>query len=632
MAPRRVSTILLLVGILVTATLLLSPSVRQSIPDVPEGAHLPARFTGSIPSFKSPDFHFSFYGPAAHRPPEQRNSTRGESSWYSDWKWLNPFSSSITLDENRSVLPPIKERPLVYTYYDSKPVTNATARVIHEQTLLTWRRAWWAQGFRPVILSQAEALNNPLYQNLQGKGLPVALEFEFERWLAWSHMGGGLLASWHCVPMGAYGDELLSHLRRGQYPELTRFEGLGAGLFAGEKTQIDDAIKDALLNLKLNTFKSMTEAVAADRFKIEEPTSVAHYDLATVKAKYPALSKQLDEDPAKGQYALNDLIIAHLHTIWQNTFSHGIAVLKPVPGHMSAVIAPGLDLANMLAQCPETVLQASCPPNKPRCSPCVASRMPISTPVSFKNTSTVYTIGTLPHPYTLITLINQTDAVSIRHIRRHTTRDPWLMMVTQDILGSGRGGPSRLVGLKDVVASDYAIGRSLWMTVEHLPASLNKPPPAPKLSNANPEPVRITLPDEWLENLDWHFGFPIPRQQITHGESVPPVPGPERWPKQPAGLPAERKHSWNPDPPTDIQMATEVELLKKAREVLTSKKEGRGSIIEVAEMWNLADTEAWKFVRAFRARSVVERLKWEEEEKGFGNTGTGKGKSRWWRR
>jgi hypothetical protein len=628
MPPRRLWP-LLVIGGLVTVALFLTSSVRGSVP-VP-GAPLPVRFTGKIPQFKVPDFRFSFRT-ASHKPPEQKNSTSGDSSWYSDWKWLNPFSSSITLDENRSVLPPLRVRPPIYTYYESKTATDEKTRQIDQELLLTWRRAWWAHGFYPVILSQAEALNNPISHHLQGKELPAALEFEFLRWLAWSHMGGGLLSSWHCVPMGSYDDELLSSLRRGQCPGLTRFEGLGAGLFAGEKSQIDDAIKDALLNLKINTFKSIIEAIPADRFKVEQPTSLAYYDSATIKSKYPSLAQKLVADPAKGRSALTDLIVTHLHTIWQNTFSGGIAVLKPLPAHMSAVIAHSLDLANMLSQCPESIIVSSCPPNKPKCSPCVASKMRITTPPTFRNTSNIYTIGTVPHPYTLITLQNQSDSISVSHIRRNTERDPWLMTVTRDILGSGRGAPSRLIGLKDAVASDYAAGRSLWLTVEQLPASLNKLPPAPKLSNANPDPVITSLPDEWLENLDWHFGFPIPRQTIQHGESIPPVPGPERWPKSPPGLPVEKKKSWDPDPPTDEQMAIEVELLTKARDALKSKDPRVGMIKDVAEAWNLADTEVWKFVRAFRARSVVERLKWEEEEKAFVNTGAGKGKGRWWRR
>ena len=40
-------------------------------------------------------------------------------------------------------------------------------------------------------------------------------------------------------------------------------------------------------------------------------------------------------------------------------------------------------------------------------------------------------------------------------------------------------------------------------------------------------------------------------------------------------------------------------------------------IREAVEAWNLADTEAWKFVRAFGARKAMEKAKWEEEEEKF---------------
>ena len=38
---------------------------------------------------------------------------------------------------------------------------------------------------------------------------------------------------------------------------------------------------------------------------------------------------------------------------------------------------------------------------------------------------------------------------------------------------------------------------------------------------------------------------------------------------------------------------------------------------EAVEAWNLADTEAWKFVRAFGARKAMEKAKWEEEEQRY---------------
>lgn len=543
---------------------------------------------------------------------------------------MNPFSSSITLDEDRTVLPPLPERPPVYTYYEDDASKDKDTLHVDRELLKTWQRSWWAHGFRPVILSHAEAINNPLYQNLQGKGIPAALEFELSRWLAWGHMGTGLLSSWRCVPMGPYDDHLLSYLRRGQYEQLLRFEGLEAGLFAGEKTKVNDAIKEALDNLKLHTFTTITEAISSSRFQIEQPTSVAHYDSKTIAAKYPTLAQQLEVSPNKGRLALNNLINAHLHNVFSNTFHTGLAVLKPVPAHTSSLIDPALHLAKLLAECPESPVQSSCPPNRPKCSPCVGSRLPVTTPSTFRNTSTIFTIGTVPHPYTLIALNNLTQLITVSHIRRHTRRDQWLGEVTAQLLGTARGGPSRVMSIKEAIASEYGRSRSLWFTVEHFPASLTPPPSAaksPTVETHSSQEKLTPLPEAWLEELDWHFGFPIPRTTLSHGESTPPVPGPERE-KGIQGLPAERKKSsYEPDPPTEKQRAKEVEILDLARQTLHSKDRRVNRIKEVAEAWNLADTEAWKFVRAFRGRAVVERKQWEEEEEEFSGV---KGSSRWW--
>ncbi|KAJ4513738.1 hypothetical protein HRR78_006681 [Exophiala dermatitidis] len=596
----------------------------------------PTAYTGalreSIPKFDIPSFRFSFQS-SAHKPPQQKNSTHGDSSWYSDWKWMNPFSSSVTLDEERVVLPPLAERPPVYTYYDTTVKRDEETKSVDKELLLTWRRAWWAHGFRPVVLTEAEAMSHPLYQTLQAKGMPAALEADFRQWLAWAHMGTGLLSSPYCLPMGAYDDLLLAHLRRGQYPQLIKFEGLGSGLFAGEASQINDAVRSALDNVKLSAFKTITDAISAERFKVEQPSSIAHYDSQVITSKYPVLAELIVKDPHKGRLALNQLMIAHLHTIWQNSFSSGITVLQPLPAHTFTLVKPAKDLARLLAECPSSILQSSCPPNRPKCSPCVGSKMPINTARSFRNASSLFTISVVPHPYTMITLANRSDTITVAHIRRHTDRDPWITAVTRDLLGDARGGASRVVALKDAVASEYGSSRSLWFTTEHFPTSFWPDPPPPKSPTNDAHPVEEKVspfPEDWLENLDWHFGFPVPRTAVSHGESLPPIPGPERWAKSPAGLPAERKKSSDPDPPTEEQAAVEVELLRKAREAIDSKDPAFARIRSVAEAWNLADTEAWKFVKSFRARQVVERLKFEEEESGYESGGVVRGKSRWW--
>jgi hypothetical protein len=633
MPPRRFTTFVFVVAVSLTALFILSSSTRQiasqAVEKVP--VTLPENYRPKLPTFEFPDFRVSWHK-SAHKPPEQKNSTSGGSSWYSDWRWMNPFSSSVTLDEDRAVLPPLAERPPVYTYYETSSEKDEETLKIDRALLLTWRRAWWAKGFRPVILSEAEAMNNPLYLGLHAKGMPKALEFEFMRWLAWGHMGTGLLSSWHCVPMGAYDDLLLSHLRRGQYEHLTKFKGIGAGLFAGEKSHIDDALKEALGDARLSSYKTMIEAINPERFTTEQPTCLAHYDSQTIKSKYSALGNVLTAEPEKGRRALNTLINAHLHNIWQNTFSSGIAVLKPLPAHSTSLIRPALNFASLLAECPESMLQSSCPPNRPKCSPCVGSKMRVVTQEAFRNISTVFTVSIVPHPYTKITLSNETSDITVAHIRRKTERDEWVTAVTRNLLGDGRGGPSRVVSLKEVVASSYGASRSIWFATEQLPQSFNPPPPPAKAptNEAHPAPQKIDpFPEEWLADLDWHFGFSIPRTGVSHGESMTPVPGPERY-TGPAGMPEDKIKSSDPRPPTDKEVATEVELLRKARDNMKSKEQAIVNMREVAEAWNLADTEAWKFVRAYRARSDLERETFEHEESRYAGSDEAHGKTRWW--
>jgi hypothetical protein len=206
--------------------------------------------------------------------------------------------------------------------------------------------------------------------------------------------------------------------------------------------------------------------------------------------------------------------------------------------------------------------------------------MKISTPARYRNKTDTYTIGTVPHPYTLRALDAFRDDIDVAYIRRETKRDHWLYLVFQEILGTGISASARVVAFKDAVAAEYATSRSLWLSGEE-----DSPP----------------------EDADWWFGFAIPKKVTDDGKSETPVPGPERRPK-PIHDPAD-----GPIPPDD-ELAREPALLRKAREVGKSKLENDVRIREITEAWNLADTEAWRFARAFLARSRVERQQWEEEE------------------
>lgn len=592
MFPHRSTTLVAIVIFVALSLFIISASNIDSSFEPVGGTSEGTKPKFPLPNLDTLRFRFR---PAAHRPSEQKDSSSGELKWYNDWTWLNPFSSSITLEEDRSVLPPLRTRRPVYTFYESSDKSDDEEKEADRKLLLVWRRAWYAQGFRPVVLTRAEAMNNPLYEAVQQLKIDPALQADLLRWLAWENMGTGLLADWHCFPMARYDDWLLSSLRRGALPtHITRFENFDSGLFAGEKTRIGEAIKEAIKAANSHA-SSITELIPPEFFRIEKPTSLAFYNAAAISTHYSALSDKHAGSSTARRLALVELVNAHLHNTFQSSFSSGIAILRPLPERTMALVEPALRLAKALAQCPTTPF-ASCPPNRLKCQPCVSSSkpMPIIQPSAFKNTTNLFTIGIVPHPYTLISLQSGSEEITARYIRREMKRDPWLVEVTKDILGPERGGPSRVVVFKDFVAGDTAVASSIWMTAENLSAKPGE-----------------DLPPTLLDEMEWQFGFIIPRDlqvktKVEREETSSPPDTPPEEKKDSATLRNE-------------ELERQYRLIEKAREVLKSrsKESNRMGIIGVAEAWNLADSEVWRFVRAYRARSIVERQKWEEEEKNF---------------
>jgi hypothetical protein len=607
--PRRIIFVfVIVVSFLITTLLFTTGSLfgsEDNIGDEILDPKPPPESWLSLPSIPISSI-FNPFRPVAHKPPVQSNSTSGEIEWLSDWTWLNPFSSSITLDENRSVLPPLPSRPHIYTFYDSTAKEESATREAEDKLLLTWRKAWWAQGFRPMVLGRIESMENPLYETLQIQNLEPGLELDLARWLAWGQMGTGILSNYLAVPMGPYDDALLSYLRRGEFPFLRRYEGLGNGLFSGQKDAINAAIKVALENKSIGQAKSFLDIVPEDTFKVDKVhDSIAFYDSATITKLYKPIADKLYDSQAEGLALLPQLINSHLHLTFQTLFAKGVAVLNPMPEHMTALIDPAVRIASFLIECPQSPMPFTCPPNNQKCILCNPQKLiPITYPVLFRNESNMYSIGTVPHPYTCMSLNAQRDNIDTRFIRRKTERDPWLKAATKDKLGTIVGTAPRLVRFKEMVASPFGTAHSLWLTPE---------------KDRDP-----------MEGLDWFFGFHLPKNKTIL--EIPLSRRPPRPVRPPVKPDPERKA------PTmdENELLLERDRLQKARTALKSKVKQQVAIKEASEAWNLADTEAWRFARAFTARRAVERLKWEHDESKVSKAGTeGKGaaKGRWldWR-
>lgn len=492
----------------------------------------------------------------------------------------------MTLEEDRSLLPKSKTRSPIYTFYDADAEKEEQTKVAENKLLLLWRRAWWAQGFRPVILGRSEAINNPLYQGLQVQKLQPQLEGDFLRWLAWGHMGTGILANWLVLPMGPHNDPLLSYLRAGDYSKLSHYEGMGGGLYAGEKNAINAAIAEALKSPTLDTSKSVLDTLTPETIvEDSRPESIAFYDANTNAEHYKEITDKLTKDKALGLSSLAQLITSHLHLTFLNNFPDGFAVLTPYSDNAQILTEHALSLADALRACPPSPIPSSCPPNHPDCTPCSNIKPPpVKTPEHFANSSTVYTIGTVPHPFTLASLKANSKEITTRHIRRETDRDPWLYAITQKTLGVKVAGYSRIVTFKETVAGEWGIARGLWMTEE---------------------------PPREHKDLEYHFGFQLAPFNVTTPDTD--------------NLPLSKKDKKTVERNKEMQR----DLFANAKLVLKEQrgKHEKTGVREMVEAWNLADTEAWRFVRAFAARERVERMKWEDEERKF--AGAEEGKDGW---
>ena len=517
-----------------------------------------------------------------HAPPRQKDDEYGGSSWWTDWKWLAvPFSSSLTSD-NRALLPPLRERPPIYCYRDNAVPRSREQREAEGELLLTWRRAWWSQGFRPIILSAAEALKNPMYDTAHRSGVEPALRLDLMRWLAWDTMGGGLLAETTMIPMDSRDDPWLIYLRQGQYAKLRSWKSLGSALLAGPGTEVNSALKAALESSKLGKVGSVLKALPDGHVTTHDtPSSLAYYSPTVIEKRYSAVAQASIKGSAQGLRALAKLINSHLHTVWQNNFPRGIELLKPFPLHTTKMVSDALALAESLVFCSESPMPNSCPPNNAKCTPCSSSkRMKISTTPYYHNYSETFALGIVPHPWTLATLNNVRDTLDIAWIRQESIRDPWVMKVT-DILTEDEMASSdyRVVRFKESVASDYAASHALWLIAED---------PVPS-------------------DLSWHFGFAIPAHPRHAEIEVQPL-----------------SHLEPSDDP-----ALEWILLERAKQVVAQTKPSEDTRTRASlEAWNLADMEAWKFTKAFQARRTMERADWEKEESKYGDTGWGGGTGR----
>ncbi|KAG0638691.1 hypothetical protein HOY80DRAFT_140315 [Tuber brumale] len=501
----------------------------------------------------------NLFKPATHKPPPPSNSTASSEGWFSSWKWLNPFSSNIAKDEERSALPPLEKRCPVYTFFDDSDAKE-------DRVLLAWRRAFWAQGFRPLVLGRAEAEEHGLYRLVRGR-FNEGFEREVMRWLAWGRVGtGGALVDYRIIPMAPRDDYGLTALRRCDFDGVTRYEGWGNRLFAGDKSSIDTFLKHITDTATNNTssIEEISETAPEGLIRIEpHPRSFADYTPSAVADRWPDLSAT----------QLPALINSHLHENFLSIYNTGITLLSPLPIELQPAYAAITTLAARLSLCPPgNPIPGSCPSNRP-CTFC--KDPPVAVKPFISQDPSTFLLAAVPHPYTYYALMDTTFSLSentqrsIRYVRVQTRdRDAWLHKATTPPLKEGVGPGTRALAVKEIVAAHAGANfSSLWVSAE-----------APVLE----------------EEIPWIFGFTLASVAELKIEN-------------PAG--DERRNV--------VFRKTVGEVLGgKVGKMEEDKKVAR--IRWAVEAWNLGSAEVWKFTGAFVERMVQERKEWSAGEKEFG--------------
>ncbi|KAL7918658.1 hypothetical protein ACQKWADRAFT_303669 [Trichoderma austrokoningii] len=568
LGPRQLSVILFFLLILAVFLVGSLSSTAPALPSLPElGPKLqePPRIKNEPPEH--------FIAPS-HRPPplhlQQKIHNFNGSSWSEDERSLSTsFSSSLTFDDELTLLPPLKARQPIYCYHDTNKKTKKEERNAENELLLTWRRAWWAQGFRPVVITAVDATNNFFYDQVSKMSLGSEMRGDIMRWLAWDTMGGGILSEFTVFPTVPQQDQLLPFLRTGMFPNLTKWTALDDAFIVGQQAHVHSALQSILQVEHIRETTSVTAALSDTAVAVNDTsTPLAYYSPKIIETKY---AKVIEKNNRAGTLRnLNSLINYHLLGAWQNSFPQGIEVIKPHPEHTTAMLAGAVKLANSLASCPRSPMLSSCPPNLPKCYPCVASPMAVTTlpRLRFRNSPEVFTIGAVPHPWSLALVNNLRDSINVTWILE-SPRDMWLSAVTQAYLGSGVTSSRRVVRFKELVAGEADSANFLWLPAED----------------------RIIPSD-----LEWHFGFTIPEKGMDDGKSLSPVP-------------AIRLLKDEDEDDKIKEIAHEQDILDRAkRVVMMSKSFINGTTMRTSlEAWNMADTEAWRFTRAYSARRSLER-------------------------
>lgn len=349
---------------------------------------------------------------------------------------ISTLEGNPSYRERQVDLPPEPVRCPVYTFHDSETKNAAE----ENEVIAVWKKAFWAAGFKPIVLSPEDSQNHILYSVLAEKFGRKRPPEAYLRWLAWASAGNGLFADWTVIPFIRQArNPTLPWLRQCSFDSLYRFGSLGTSLLAGSQPDIDTMLTDMIATNQtdVNDINSLAEETLTLR---PTPSDVVNYSPSLLEEKYQNISTS----------QLADLINAHLHQSLLLSYPKGIAVVDPVPDVTHILSFPALRLARRLARCPKSPLQDTHSPLHAKAPPCDSIKHEIKLQKSVTNSTSQLNFVTIPHPMTYLWLSQQHSSVDA-NIVRDSKRNPWLGCATAELTPAGVSARKRGSVLKEAI-------------------------------------------------------------------------------------------------------------------------------------------------------------------------------------
>lgn len=371
---------------------------------------------------------------------------------------------------------PSPDRCPIYTYVDRKSDYKDNGAVIE-----VWKRAWWAAGFDPRVLTRKDCEKHPEYDGYEDDGaMTASYKKRHRKWFAWAANGAGVYAHYQVLPMNWQDTETAELLRSCSFDDPILFEGMNENLAIAGPTNLDAVVRQARHSMGSSD-------------KVLDQFDRIPQDFAIFYDKKPLKYMIGDKDANVQQVA--EIMDAHLHQAFLARYPKGIAIVNPLRGMgISSDVADALDApAKMFSQriltCPSTEYADTCPPSKENVlaakllldksvpivgssyavcgNPCSkgAPEIPVTPLKSLPpRESGYFSLVSVPHPFVALAALNANAYVGATEARAHQLRDEWLRILTYSYLpqSSSVGSGLRLMLARDSAFQVPTLSDSVW--------------------------------------------------------------------------------------------------------------------------------------------------------------------------